>query len=311
MKTKIALLLGGTSKEREVSLNTGNQIYRALDKTKYEVYRYDPQTDLNKFFQDALDKKFDLVFPALHGPYGEDGRMQGILDLTGAPYLFSGCLASALAMDKYKSKIVARDAGLEIIEGIKISKDNVSDVKKFTEKNGFPVVVKPDQLGSSVGISIVKNSAEMQKGLELAFSCCEEVLLEKYIKGRELTVTVMGNKNPKVLPVIEIIPKNAEWFDYKSKYVAGASDEVCPAEIPEKIRKEVQNKALKAFKAIGCKDLARADFIWSEKENKIYFLEINTIPGMTATSLVPKSAKAFGMNFENFIDSLIEDRMKK
>lgn len=302
--------MGGLSKEREVSLNTGNQIYKALDKNKYEVYKYDPKTDLKKFFQDALEKKIDLVFPALHGPYGEDGRIQGLLDLTGAPYLFSGCLASALAMDKDKSKTIAENSGVGVIEGTKIKKDQSAEAEKFLEKNKNGAVVKPDQLGSSVGISIVKNKAELKQALELAFKLGEEVLLERFVKGRELTVTVMGNKNPEALPVIEIIPKNASWFDYKSKYLAGAADEICPAEIPDDIKEKVQDGAVKAFEAIGCRDLARADFIWDEETDKIYFLEINTIPGMTATSLVPKAAEAAGMPFKEFLDELISNKLR-
>ncbi len=309
MKIKLALLLGGMSKEREVSLNTGNQIYQALDKNKYEVLKYDPENDLRDFFEDALNKKFDLVFPALHGPYGEDGRLQGLLDLTGVPYLFSGCLASALAMDKNKTKIIAKDYGIEVIDGLKIKKGEEAKASGFLKENKNGIVVKPDQLGSSVGISVVRNKKELKKALDLAFGFCGEVLLEGFVKGRELTVTVLGNSRPEALPVIEIIPKGAEWFDYDSKYVAGATDEICPAEIPEEVKKKVQQKAVDVFKALGCKDLARADFIWSEEDNKIYFLEINTIPGMTATSLVPQSAKASGLEFGEFLDRIIEERL--
>jgi D-alanine-D-alanine ligase len=308
MKIKIALLLGGMSREREVSLNTGEQIYQALNKNKYEVFKYDPQFELRDFFEEALNGKFDLVFPALHGPYGEDGRLQGLLDLIGVPYLFSGCSSSALAMDKNKTKIIAEDFGIEVIEGLKIKKEEQGKARDFLRKNKKGIVVKPDQLGSSVGISIVRSEKELGRALEMAFSCCEEVLLESFVRGRELTVTILGNKKPEALPVIEIIPKKAEWFDYNSKYLAGATKEICPAEIPESVKKKVQQKAIDAFEVLGCKDLARVDFIWS-KDDKIYFLEINTIPGMTSTSLVPQSAKAFGLDFGDFLDKIIEERL--
>jgi len=167
-------------------------------------------------------------------------------------------------------------------------------------------VIKPIELGSSVGISIAKNAKELEDGIKLAFEYDKVVMLEKYIRGRELTVSVMGTTKLTALPVIEIIPKNSGWFDYEAKYVAGACQEICPAEIIDDIRNELQSQAIKIFKEIGCKDLARADFIWDNVNDNIYFLEINTIPGMTATSLAPQSAKEAGMEFSEFLNRLIE-----
>ncbi|MCK4554857.1 D-alanine--D-alanine ligase [Candidatus Parcubacteria bacterium] len=310
-KLKIALLSGGILGEREVSLKTGEQIYNALDKQKYEIFKYDPKTDLKQFFLDAIDKKFDLVFPALHGPFGEDGKLQGMLDMIGMPYVFSNCLASALSMDKYKTKIIARDVGLNLVPDIALQKDEKYNIQKIINKLLLPIVIKPMELGSSVGMSIAKNEQELEQGIEDAFKHGDKVMLEKFIKGRELTVAVMDNEqNMEALPVIEIIPKISDWFDYKAKYEVGGSEEICPADIPDAIKDEIQNLAIKAFKAIGCKNLARADFIWDTEHNKMYFLEINTIPGMTQTSLVPQAAKVAGMEFGEFLDRLIENTFK-
>jgi D-alanine-D-alanine ligase len=314
-KLKIALLAGGISGEREISLKTGEQIYKALDKDKYEITKYDPKTDLKRFFLDAMDKKFDLVFPALHGPFGEDGRLQGMLDMIGVPYVFSGCLASALAMDKEKSKLIAKSIGLAVAQDIILTKNEKIITKNIIKELSLPIFIKPADSGSSVGMSMAKNEKELEKGISKAFEHSAKIILERFIKGRELTVPIMGNppsprlrrtSPPKALPVIEIIPKVSEWFDVRAKYEKGGTDEICPAKIPDNTRDEVQLLGVKIFNAIGCKDLARVDFIWDEKDNKLYFLEINTIPGMTETSLVPKAAKAAGMEFGEFLDGLIE-----
>jgi len=307
-KTKIALLLGGVSDEREVSLNTGEKIYEALDKGRYDVTKYDPKHDLKKFTNDALAGKFDLVVPALHGPYGEDGRIQGLLDVIGVPYLFSGCLASALAMNKHKAKTLIAKAGVPVPRDRVIS---LGDISWRRDKDlPMPAVIKPLELGSSVGITLAKNDLELEQGIEKAFKHDSKLLIEEYVQGRELTVTVMGDSEPYALPVIEIIPKKSEWFDYRAKYEAGATDEICPAQIPEKIRDKVQAYAVTAFQAIGCRDVARVDFIWSN-DGETHCLEINTIPGMTATSLVPQSARADGMDFGQFLDKLIETGLKR
>ncbi|MBT4597714.1 D-alanine--D-alanine ligase [bacterium] len=310
-KIKLALLAGGISGEREVSLNTGKQIFNALDKDKYQISRYDPEMDLERFASDAFAGKFDIVFPALHGPFGEDGKLQGMLDMIGVPYVFSGCLASALAMNKAKAKTIVKAAGIKVANSLILEKGNLIEYKKDLERINFPVVIKPIELGSSVGMSIAKNAKELEDGVNLAFKHDTVIMLEEYISGRELTVSVMGTTKPSALPVIEIIPKNSDWFDYEAKYVAGACEEICPAKIIDDIRNELQAQAIKVFKEIGCKDLARADFIWDNMNDEIYFLEINTIPGMTATSLAPQSAKEAGMEFPDFLDKLIEGVLVK
>jgi D-alanine-D-alanine ligase len=305
-KIKLALLSGGLSKEREVSLKTGEKIFEALDKKKYDIFRYDPKSDLEKLIKDLFARKIDLVFPALHGPYGEDGTLQGMLDMFQVPYVFSGTLASSLAMNKFKTKRVAECFGVRVAKDLVISKGSAYELDRAVTYLGLPIVVKPTELGSSVGITIAKTEKELKYGVEKAIEH-GEVLLEEFIEGRELTVAVMGSgRDPEALPVIEIKPKKSDWFDYKAKYEAGASEEICPAPISDEIKRKIQKDAVTVFQAIGCRDLARADFICDEDNKKLYFLEINTIPGMTATSLAPQAAKEYGLDFPKFLDKLIE-----
>jgi D-alanine-D-alanine ligase len=310
-KLNIALLYGGISSERAVSLNSGQIVFEALNKERYEVFRYAPRDQLKPFILETLDKKFDVILPILHGPYGEDGRLQGLLDMLDVPYVFSGVLASALAMDKHKTKLVAKNAGLRTAKESLLKAGKKYKTSVLVKKLNLPIVVKPNELGSSVGIAIAKTEAELDDAIKKAFGYGDEVLLEEYIKGRELSVAVYEDKRTKALPVIEIIPKVSEFFDYRAKYEQGGSSEVCPAQIPDKTAKKVQRQALKIFDAMGCSDLSRVDFIWKEPEDKIYFLEINAIPGMTATSLAPQAAKAAGMELPAFLDKLIASAMKR
>jgi len=211
-KLRIALLMGGISGERKISLKTGAKIYTTLDKNKYEICKYDPKHDLKIFINDTLNKKFDLVFPALHGPFGEDGRLQGMLDMMGMPYVFSGCLASALAMDKAKAKIIARNSGINVGRDIILNNNDSYNIKKIIKKLSLPIFIKPLLSGSSVGISMAKNDKDLQKGILNAFKFGNKILLEEFINGRELTVPIIGNP-PESLPVIEIKPKISQWFD--------------------------------------------------------------------------------------------------
>lgn len=255
--------------------------------------------------------KIDLVFPIGHGAYIEDGKIQGMLDMLGIPYLFSGTLSSALAMNKQKSKLVAKDAGLKVAKEAVLSKNKKYNQDKIIKKLGLPIVVKPIESGSSAGMSICHEGNQLNAAIEKAFEYSEEVMLEQFIKGRELTVAIIGNAHPRALPVVEIIPKVSDFFSYEAKYQPGGSDEICPADIPEEVRKKVQRYAVKIFKVLNCRDLARADFIWDETIGKTYFLEINTIPGMTETSLAPKAAKAAGFTFPQFLDKLIQLGVKR
>jgi len=248
----------------------------------------------------------DLVMPIMHGPFGEDGKLQGMLECLGVPYVFSGVLASALGMNKYKAKLVASKAGLKTAADIALTRGADFNLENIIRELSLPVVVKPNELGSSVGMTIAKTKEELERGMEIAFKHDEQIILEQFIAGRELTVPVMGNNPAEALPVIEIIPKVSAWFDYKAKYEPGGSDEVCPAQIPDDVRRRAQADAVKIFQALGCADLARVDFIWSKDDGQLYFLEINTIPGLTGASLTPKAAQAAGMSFSEFLDKLIE-----
>jgi D-alanine-D-alanine ligase len=269
------------------------------------------EMDFSNFSEGDAMPKLDLVLPIGHGSYLEDGKIQGMFEMLGIPYAFSGTFASALAMNKQKTKLVARNAGLKIAKEMILRKGKKYKTEKIIQKLNLPIVVKPTDSGSSVGINIAKDQNELVSSIEKAFEFGEEIMLEQFIKGRELTVAVLGNKTLKALPVIEIIPKVSSFFSYEAKYQDGGSDEICPADIPDEIRKKIQKYAIKIFKALDCRDLARADFIWSADDNKLYFLEINTIPGMTSASLAPKAAKASGLSFSEFLDEIIKSAIKR
>jgi D-alanine-D-alanine ligase len=269
-----------------------------------------------KFFNYAegeIKEKIDLVLPILHGPYGEDGRMQGMLDMLGIPYIFSGVLAHAIGMNKPKAKIIANNSGVPVAKDMVIMKNTKYDLDEIVEKLSLPLMVKPSELGSSVGISLAKTNEDLKKGIKDAFSHGDEVILEQYIKGREFTVTVMENTSDgvKALAVTEIIPLISEFYDYKAKYEDGGSKHVIPAEISKEDEARLKKYAVDTFKAIGCNDLARVDFLWSEKENEYYFTDINTIPGMTPTSLAPEAAGLAGMDFPKLLDKLIEGAIRR
>jgi D-alanine-D-alanine ligase len=313
--TKGGRWLIGKAGEEYMSLNLPNAKTEggiSLEQSESLVIDQEKKPSIDNFYQGEMNEnKIDLVLPIAHGSYMEDGKLQGMLDMLGIPYVFSGTLASALAMNKKKTKIIAKSAGLKIAKDIVVLKNKKFNVEKIIAKLNFPIVVKPSELGSSVGMSLANTKEELKEGIEKSFKYCDEVLLEQFIKGRELTVAVMGDKIPKALPVVEIIPRISGWFDYRAKYEAGGSEEVCPAEIPEEIRKKIQRYAIKIFKALDCLDLARADFIWNKQDGKLYFLEINIIPGMTATSLAPQAAAASGLEFSNFLDKLIAGALKR
>ena len=302
-KLTVALLSGGISSEREVSLNSGKQVFQALDKEKYEVIRYDPKTDIERLVTDAA--KIDVALIILHGLYGEDGTVQGLLDLLNIPYQGSGVLGSAIAMNKIISKQLYHQHGIKI-PGYKIvKKGNTIDPALCCKQIGLPMVIKPAEGGSSVGMSIVKTEDVIESALEKAYEYDETVLLESYIKGIEITGGVIGNKELQALPLIEIIPdEKHDFFDYEAKYTAGITREICPARIDDSLTVKAQTYAKMAHQALSCKGYSRTDMII--KEGDIYVLETNTIPGMTPTSLLPRAAEAAGLNFSQLLDRLIE-----
>ncbi|HAO20596.1 MAG TPA: D-alanine--D-alanine ligase [Desulfobacteraceae bacterium] len=301
-KLTIALLSGGVSSERDVSLKSGNQVFNALDKQKYDVFRYDPKTDLGRLVTDA--PKIDAALIILHGIYGEDGTVQGLLDLLGIPYQGTGVLGSAIAMNKLLSKQLYETAGLLVPPYICLKRKERPDVKAVVSKLGLPVVVKPVSGGSSIGMSVVRSEKDLPAALDKAFVYDDTLLLEAYIEGIELTGGVIGNDDLTALPIVEIIPgKDYDFFDYHAKYTQGASSEICPARIDRNMTLKAQDCAKIAHQTLCCKGYSRTDMIL--KDQDIYVLETNTIPGMTQTSLLPLAAKAAGISFAQLLDKLI------
>jgi D-alanine-D-alanine ligase len=254
----------------------------------------------------------DVVLIALHGTWGEDGRIQGLLDTIGVPYTGSGVLASALAMDKEVAKTVLAAAGLDVPRGVVVTGTTAADLDA-ARSVGLPAFVKPVAGGSSVGASIVAQAVDLPSAIELALRYDSRALVEEQLKGgRELTVPVIGNDDLTALPVIEILTKRA-FFDYSAKYDAGESEEVCPADIPPDVAKRAQDLAVRAHRALQCRGMSRLDLIWSN--DRMVALEVNTIPGMTANSLLPKAARAAGIPFgellARFIDWALEDARRR
>jgi len=302
-KLTVALLSGGISSEREVSINSGRQVFESLDKEKYEIIRYDPKTDIDRLVSDA--PKIDVALIILHGLYGEDGTVQGLLDLLNIPYQGSGVLGSAIAMNKVISKQLFQKHGLLTPEYIIAKIDDTIDPASCRKQIGLPMVVKPAEGGSSVGMSIVKTEDALKSALEKAFEYDETVLIESYIKGIEITGGVIGNNDLQALPIIEIVPdEKHDFFDYEAKYTAGITREICPARIDDTLTIQAQTYSKMAHLALSCKGYSRTDMIL--KDNNIYVLETNTIPGMTPTSLLPQAANAAGLNFGQLLDRLIE-----
>ena len=301
-KIRLALLSGGVSSEREVSLNSGKQVFDALDKDKYNITLYDPKTDLKQLVIDA--DRIDAALIILHGPFGEDGTVQGLLDLLNIPYQGAGVLGSSMAMNKLVAKRLYQGASVPTPAYLSFSMTDNIDPLMVIEALNLPLVVKPACAGSSVGMTIVKEAKDLQNAIKLGFQHDDTLIFEEYIKGIELTCGVLGNEELEALPVIEIIPgQGHEFFDYKAKYTAGETREICPARIDETITKKVQQLAIKAHQALFLKGYSRTDMILGHQNLSV--LETNTIPGMTATSLYPQSAEVAGYSFTKLLDKLI------
>ena len=302
-KLTLALLSGGRSSERDVSIASGNQVYEALDREKYDIIRYDPKTDISRLVADA--PKIDAALIILHGPMGEDGTIQGLLDLLEIPYQGSGVLGSAIGMNKLVSKQLYEKSGLRVPPYMVIKHDDVLNPEKCAEQLGLPLVVKPIGSGSSVGISIVKSIDGLKDAVDNAFAHDAVVIIEAYIDGMELTGGVIGNDKVEALPIIEIVPDESyDFFDYSAKYTAGATREICPARIDDVLTQKAQAVSKTAHNALFCKGYSRTDMIL--KDQDLFVLETNTIPGMTATSLLPRAADAAGISFSRLLDRLIE-----
>lgn len=302
-RLNIAVLLGGISSEREVSLSGGEQVIEALDKNKYHVNRYDPKTDIGRLVADA--PKIDAALIILHGPYGEDGTIQGLLDLLDIPYQGSGVLGSALAMDKLAAKRMYEQAGLLVPAYIPVYRNDSILPDLYIERIGLPFVVKPVKGGSSIGATIVKSADMIEGAIQTAFRYDDTLLIEAYIDGVELTGGVIGNDELTALPIIEIIPdKSHEFFDYVAKYTAGVAQEICPARIDDEITEKAQSFAKIAHQSLFCRGYSRTDMILKDRD--LYVLETNTIPGMTPNSLLPLAARTAGLPFSDLLDRLIE-----
>jgi D-alanine-D-alanine ligase len=302
-KLSVALLSGGISSERDVSLASGDQVFAALDKDKYDIVRYDPKTDLVRLAADA--HRIDMALIILHGPYGEDGTIQGMLDLLGIPYQGSGVLGSALAMNKLVTKQLYETAGLPVPPYLSLRRGDPIDSAHITRRLGLPLVIKPVSGGSSIGMSIVSAAENLAQAVHTALAHDDTVLIEAHISGIELTGGVVGDRELDALPLIEIIPDKAHlFFDYKAKYTAGLTQEICPARIDDALTAQAQSYAKMAHRALHCEGYSRTDMILRQRE--IFVLETNTIPGMTATSLLPRAAQTAGVSFSAFLDRLIE-----
>ena len=291
---KIAVLMGGPGEEREISLQSGKAIQLALEAIGYNVLSITMENELGDIISDL--HSVDLVFLGLHGSIGENGTIQGFLETLGIKYTGSDPLSSAICMDKNISKIIARDSKVNtpnwaiVTRGQTLNEDN----------SEFPLVIKPNDQGSTVGLTIVHDESELGPALNLAYNYSSSVMVEQFIEGRELTVTLIGGK---ALPVCEIIPSH-ELYDYECKYTSGMSKYVCPADIDLDLTKRVQEITERLFDVLKCRHYSRADFRLDHEDN-LWFLEMNTLPGMTDTSLAPMAAKAAGFSFNELIDRIV------
>ncbi|WP_028592944.1 D-alanine--D-alanine ligase [Paenibacillus massiliensis] len=294
---KIGVIMGGVSSEREVSLQTGQEMIRHLDRSRYDVVPLviGQRSDLITQVQQT---GIDLALLALHGQYGEDGTVQGALETLGIPYTGSGILASSLCMNKQLSKQLLKAAGVLTPSGLCWQGMNEYD-PQAVERLGYPVIVKPNTGGSSIGIQLVRNEHELLPAVQEAESLGESILIEPYIQGSELTCSILDGE---VLPIIGIQSAHSEWFDYRAKYEIGGAEEKV-IQLPPEIEQRVRKAALMSYRQLQCKVYARVDMIL--RQDVPYVLEVNTLPGMTANSLLPKSAAAAGITFSQLLDRII------
>ena len=302
-KLRVAVLMGGISNERPVSLKSGSMVAAALDREKFDVQPVDFTGDVAAIV--ALKGQVDIVFLTLHGPGGEDGRIQGLLDLLEIPYTGSGVLGSALAMHKGVAKQIYRQTGIPTPQGVELchNDDLAACVAQARDAVGLPCVVKPTSEGSTFGISIVRTDDELEPALRQAFSYGSEVLVEQFVEGVEISVPVLGHP-PQALPAVEIVPKSG-FYDFEMKYTPGATQEFCPARISPAAADRAARYALQAHRALCCHGVSRTDMIVLDDEPIV--LETNTLPGMTETSLLPLSASVAGIPFPALLGRMVED----
>jgi len=297
-KNKIIILSGGYSEEKEVSKVTAGEIKKELSNIYNKILLIDPSNfnSYSEMLAFIKEGKPEIVFNGLHGAEGEDGRIQAMLELEGIPFTGSRSAACALTMNKYLSGIVAASLGINIPKHVLLNKNENNDIRGLK----FPLVIKPNNSGSSVGISIIKSKEEIGEAMETAYEFSPQILAEEFIEGRELTVTILGDT---ALPIVEIVPHNG-WYAYANKYTSGNSEYFCPADLTQHETLLIQNAALKIFKNMGCEVYARLDFRY--KEDEVFFLEVNTLPGLTPLSLTPLAAKQAGYEFDELLMKVIK-----
>jgi len=293
---KVAVLMGGPSGEREVSLRSGAAVLKSLQERGYNAIGVDAHVDL---LSDLKKEKVEVCYNALHGTYGEDGVVQGLLESARIPYSGSGVSACVLTMDKVLTKRLLAMQDIPTAEDVVVKKSHVETNPKVSFSG--PYVVKPAREGSSLGITICDNKSQLPDAIREAAKFEGDILIEKFIAGRELTVGIVGDA---VFPPVEIVCKNA-FYDYQAKYTKGFSQYFCPAEIPDSVTENLSNLALKAYQALGCRGGARVDFRLDANQNA-FVIELNTSPGMTELSLLPMGAKAYGLNFADLVESILD-----
>ena len=308
MKLKVAVVYGGRSGEHEVSLRSAESILNALSPDKYEVRRFliGKEGKWNPFPilpEPGAHPDIDVIFPVLHGTFGEDGTVQGLFELADLPYVGAGVMASAVSMDKVMMKRVCREAHLPVVDWVEMAREKL-DFNRAEAAFGFPVFVKPANLGSSVGISKAHNRAELEKALELAAQFDRKIVIEKAIVGRELEISVLGNREPVASAPCEIHPSR-EFYDYEDKYLLNEAQFDLPAQLPQKEIDAIQRLALGCYRAVECSGLARVDFLREASTGELFINEINTLPGFTSISMYPRMWEHSGIGFAELIDRLI------
>jgi D-alanine-D-alanine ligase len=307
---RIAVLCGGTSAEAEVSRVSGKGVAAALLTNYNEVKLIELDAGVTESLGQFAP---DIVFPVLHGPPGEDGTIQGYLETLGFPYVGSDVHSSSAAMNKITAKLIFVASHLPVVEQVVVSRSNGIDagVTAITARLGHYVVVKPSTQGSALGVTLVASEDQLQQALELAFSLNDQVLVERRIDGREITVGVIDtDSGPQAFPVIEITTPENSWYDYAHRYTAGLSQHLMPANLPAAQTLRLQQIAISAHTALGCRDLSRADFVVPD-DGREYLLEVNTLPGMTPTSLYPDGARGYGLSFAELVSTFVERAAKR
>lgn len=305
--TRIAVLMGGTSAEREVSLDSGAAVSKVLRQLGHEVLEVNIGANILEQLLE-LKGRTDIAFVALHGRMGEDGTVQGILELMGIPYTGSGVMASAMAINKHMTKQVLRANAIPVADDVVVTEEEVASLglKKVAEgislDLGFPCIAKPNCEGSTVGANRARNLEELEKAMEIALEYDDLLIVERYIEGRELTVGLVGDE-PKILPVLEVVASKGI-YDYECKYTSGMTEYTVPALIPEELARELQRLSLRSHLALRCEGISRVDFM-VDGEGRSYCLEVNTIPGMTELSLIPKAAAAVGLSFAQVVEMIV------